>query len=82
MTDVSHDRERGRDAGGGSRHLVRLLLLVPLLLVVLPPLYNRVEPELFGIPFFYWYQLAVIPVSVLCTVVVYRAERTEPGATR
>ena len=49
------------------------LLLVPLLLVIWPPLYNRVDPTLFGIPFFYWFQLAVIPVGVVCTTLVYRA---------
>lgn len=51
------------------------LLLVPLLLVVYPPLYNRLDPQLAGVPFFYWYQLAVIPVGVLCTTVVYRTGR-------
>ena len=49
------------------------LLLVPILAVMWPPLYNRDDPELFGIPFFYWYQLAVIPVGVACTALVYRA---------
>jgi hypothetical protein len=49
------------------------LLLVPVLLVIWPPLFNRNDPELFGIPFFYWYQLAVIPVGVACTALVYKA---------
>ena len=53
------------------------LLLVPLLLVVYPPLYNRADPHLLGIPFFYWFQLAVIPVGVACTTVVYRAGRRD-----
>ena len=48
------------------------LLVVPLLVTLYPPLYNRTTPELIGIPFFYWYQLAVISVGVLCTYVVYR----------
>lgn len=51
------------------------LLLVPLLVTLYPPLYNRRTPELVGIPFFYWYQLAVISVGVLCTIVVYRKTR-------
>ena len=33
------------------------LLFVPIVLPLLPPLYNRVDPALFGIPFFYWCQL-------------------------
>ena len=58
-----------------ERSAVGWLLAVPVLLVLFPPLYNRVEPRLFGIPFFYWFQLAVIPVSVVCTTAVYRATR-------
>jgi Protein of unknown function (DUF3311) len=49
------------------------LLIVPLLVTLYPPLYNRVAPELFGLPFFYWYQLAIISVGVLCTYLVYRS---------
>lgn len=47
------------------------LLVVPLLVVLYPPLYNRTTPELAGIPFFYWYQLAAVVVGVTCTYVVY-----------
>ena len=31
-------------------------MVMPLLV----PLYNRIEPRLFGLPFFYWYQLACV----------------------
>jgi Protein of unknown function (DUF3311) len=55
------------------------LLLVPVLLVIWPPLYNKTDPQLFGIPFFYWYQLAVIPIGVACTVLVYRATMRRRG---
>ncbi len=48
------------------------LLIVPLIGVLIPTIYNARTPELIGIPFFYWYQLAVISVGVLCTYVVYR----------
>ena len=47
------------------------LLVVPLLTVLYPPIYNRTTPELAGIPFFYWYQLAAVTVGVACTYVVY-----------
>ena len=53
------------------------LLLVPILLVIWPPLFNKISPTLFGIPFFYWYQLAAISIGVTCTYVVYRATRGE-----
>jgi len=37
--------------------------------------YNSDEPRLAGFPAFYWVQLLLIPLSVLCTVIVYRATR-------
>lgn len=58
------------------------LLAVPLLLVLYPPLYNRTDPAFLGIPFFYAYQLAVIPVSVVCTAIVYRATTRRDGDGR
>lgn len=58
--------------GGGW---ILLLLLIPLL-VLYVPLYNRIEPQLFGFPFFYWFQLAWIFVSMAITALVYYG--TEP----
>ncbi|MGY1661874.1 DUF3311 domain-containing protein [Geodermatophilus sp. SYSU D00705] len=56
------------------------LLLVPIVVPLIVPLYNRVEPTLFGWPFFYWAQLAFVAVGVLTTVVVHRATRRgRPG---
>jgi Protein of unknown function (DUF3311) len=51
------------------------LLLVPLIGTLVPTIYNTKDPELAGVPFFYWYQMLWIPLSVLCTVLVYRATR-------
>jgi hypothetical protein len=83
MTDVPDDVPAGRRDRSATGLPTAWLLLLPLLLVVYPPLYNRTDPELFGIPFFYWYQLAVIPVSVVCTTVVYfTGRRTRRGSTR
>ena len=65
-----------------DRSPVNWLLLVPLLLVIWPPLFNKVDPRLFGIPFFYWFQLAVIPIGVACTVLVYRATAGHRGDER
>ena len=56
-----------------DRSPVNWLLLVPMLLVIWPPLFNKVDPKLFGIPFFYWFQLAVIPIGVACTAAAYLA---------
>jgi hypothetical protein len=50
-----------------------LLLLVPCVIALWVPLYNSTTPPLFGIPFFYWFQLLLIPVSALA---IYAADRT------
>ena len=52
-----------------------LLLVVPLIGTLIPPIYNTKDPTVIGLPFFYWYLLLWVPVSVLCTVVFYRATR-------
>ena len=51
------------------------LLLVGIVLPLLVPIYNRVEPTLFGWPFFYWFQLVLVGVGVLVTATVYRMTR-------
>jgi uncharacterized membrane protein len=54
------------------------LLLVPIVVVLLVPIYNRVEPTLFGWPFFYWMQLAFVALGVATTSIVYRMTRRSP----
>ena len=55
---------------------------MPLVLTLIPPFYNKVSPTLFHIPFFYWYQMAVIPVSVAITMAVYLVmHRSEQART-
>jgi hypothetical protein len=51
-----------------------LLLLVPLISLI-TPLFNITEPRLGGLPFFYWFQLAVIPLGILCTLAVHLLTR-------
>jgi hypothetical protein len=74
---MSHDRfTRERSGPPGARESRwTWLLLIPLLGTLIPPIYNTRDPELFGVPFFYWYQMVWIPVSVLVTVIVYRATK-------
>ena len=51
------------------------LLLVPLVGLLIPPIYNSSDPTFIGMPFFYWYQLAWVPISVAITALVYRKTR-------
>lgn len=64
----------GRTPEHRPHHWARLLLLVPFIAVLWVPFYNSVEPMLFGVPFFYWYQLLWIILSAVLIVIVYRSE--------
>ncbi len=57
--------------GGGSWWY--LLFLVQFLVALWPPFYNRLEPTLWGVPFFYWFQLLWVIVSAVFTAVIYFA---------
>jgi hypothetical protein len=49
-----------------------VLLLLPFIGLLWVPFYNFEEPALFGFPFFYWYQLAWVPITALLIWLVYR----------
>jgi Protein of unknown function (DUF3311) len=53
-----------------------LLLALPVIGLLAVPIYAREDPELFGFPFFYWYQFAWVPLSVAITALVYFKTRT------
>ena len=56
-----------------------VLLAIPILALLLVPLYARATPRLWGVPFFYWYQLLWVPLTGGLTyaayVVITRARR-------
>ena len=73
---MSNDEPQGTRRAERSDHSPwNWLLLLPLIATLIPPLYNRDSPELFSIPFFYWYQLAAIAIGVGSTLIVYRITR-------
>jgi hypothetical protein len=51
-----------------------MLLLLPFIGLLWVPFYNAIHPTFLGFPFFYWYQLAWIPLSSLVTWVAYKAQ--------
>ncbi len=69
----------GKSASGIRWSPWNLLLLVPLFLLI-TPLFNRTGPELLGMPFFYWFQLAGVAAGVLATSVVFAMTKDEPTA--
>ena len=52
-----------------------LLLIPPIVIPLVPSRFNRATPELFGMPAFYWMQLAFVPMSALFTGIVYLKTR-------
>ena len=51
------------------------LLLVPIVVPMLPPFYNRLEPAYLGLPFFYWSQLGFLFLASGIILVVHRRVR-------
>lgn len=54
-----------------NKRLWYWLLVIPFVATLVPPFYARRAPELFGFPFFYWYQIAWIVISALIVFAVY-----------
>ena len=52
--------------------LAVILLAIPCIAVLVVPWYNTVQPELFGMPFFYWWQLLWVPLSSVFIGIVYK----------
>jgi hypothetical protein len=79
VTHESGNAERGGSPVSpertGAPPLSYLLLVIPLIGTLIPPIYNTKDPTLIGIPFFYWYLLLWVPISVACTAVFYRVSR-------
>ncbi|HLZ07931.1 MAG TPA: DUF3311 domain-containing protein [Chloroflexota bacterium] len=52
-----------------------LLLIVPFVALLGVPLYASGEPQLGGIPYFYWYQFLWVILGAALTAIVYFATR-------
>ncbi len=48
-----------------------LLFIIQFVAVLWPPFYNKTEPAIGGMPFFYWYQLAWVIIAAILTAIVY-----------
>ncbi len=48
-----------------------VLLLIPFVAVLYPPFYASLQPRLFGLSYFIWYQVAWAIISAVLTIVVY-----------
>jgi Protein of unknown function (DUF3311) len=55
-------------------HWIRILFVLPFIAILWVSSYNRVDPQLFGFPFFYWYQLLWVIVAAALAGIVYKVE--------
>jgi Protein of unknown function (DUF3311) len=55
----------------GRWFLICLLLAPAVIVPLLVPLYDSEEPSLFGFPFYFWFQLALIPAAVVLTGIAF-----------
>jgi hypothetical protein len=55
------------------------LLLLPIVVPLIVPIYNSVEPKWGGWPFYYWLQLAFVALGVGTTSLVYRMTKRSPA---
>jgi uncharacterized protein DUF3311 len=59
----------------GGKSWWYLLLVIPFIALLWVPFYNSIQPEVAGIPFFYWYQFLWVIIGAALTAVVYFATK-------
>ena len=69
MTEHSNSDDLSLEVKGTTieKLLVAILLLVPMLVFAITPIYNLKGPELLGLTFFYWFET----VWLLVTSIMY-----------
>jgi hypothetical protein len=80
IQDRSSDAREGAmgtkpDRGWNWWYLLLLAQFVPALWV---PFYNAAEPTFIGMPFFYWFQLALVLICAAVTGFVYWITQSSP----
>lgn len=74
MSNTTHDRQ--------PTQWWLVLLLAPFIGVLWVPFFNRVDPQIGGIPFFFWYQFLWVVISAFVTALVYFKATPRPKPVR
>jgi len=61
--------------GSGRASGWRWLFALPFIALFWVPFYNRIDPAIGGVPFFYWYQFAWVVITAVLTIFVFHQER-------
>jgi len=59
----------------GIHVVLILLLLIPSVINFFTPLYDFAAPSALGLPFFYWFQIVMLPVSAVFYLVFSYLQR-------
>src|SRR3954453_2054925 len=60
-----------RQRSTGLWILIGVILLPAVVVPLWVPLYDKTDPTLWGFPFFYWFQFAMILMSAVLTALAY-----------
>ncbi|WP_191277493.1 DUF3311 domain-containing protein [Nocardioides flavus (ex Wang et al. 2016)] len=61
--------------------LAAVLLVIPVVALMWVPHYAKVEPELLGFPFFFWYQFLWVFICAALTWTAYKLTLSARGLT-
>ena len=73
MSQESARSPQGRSTGLWV--LIVLILIPPVVVPLWVPLYNKTDPTLWGFPFFFWFQFALIAFSSVFTIAAFALSR-------
>ncbi|MBL3646859.1 DUF3311 domain-containing protein [Bacillus vallismortis] len=62
-----------------KKALIVILILLPFVQLALLPLVNRIEPIMFGLPFFHLWLLLWIIITPLCSFGIYQMQKKDGG---
>ncbi|MGQ9009753.1 DUF3311 domain-containing protein [Bacillus stercoris] len=62
-----------------KKALIIILILLPFVQLALLPLVNRIEPIMFGLPFFHFWLLLWIIITPLCSFGIYQMQKKDGG---
>src|SRR2546427_3268623 len=73
--DLNQNQRNQRGGLKGIHVVLILLLLIPSLANFLTPLYDVATPTALGLPFFYWFQIVMLPLSAVFYLVYSYLQR-------
>jgi hypothetical protein len=64
------------------RMIAGLCVVAPFIALVWVPSFASLSPRLWGVPFFYWYQMLWVPLAGVLTLIAYVLVRSEGRTSR